>query len=326
MMIDIEDLVRFIKSNIKTGSRIFVQIPAGLIKKASEIAGVLEKHGYEVIISMESCYGACDLRDYEARVLNCDVLLHIGHERIKNIENHKPLVKVLFYPLEIEVKIKEEELKKIREHAVGLVTLIQHRNSLSKFAKLLSQIGKKAVICGVITGCDYSVAKQRESEVDCFLLIASGRFHAIGLASVVNKPVYIYDVEGLEVREIRDLRIEFEKIKLARLHMLEDAKKIAFLISTKPGQLPNWKLLKELKAVLEKMGKSVLILSFDNITNEKLLGLDVDYLVNFACPRIVEDYFDKPIVNAIDLWRFLNKGNWIHESGEEINTSRNSRT
>jgi diphthamide biosynthesis enzyme Dph1/Dph2-like protein len=62
-----------------------------------------------------------------------------------------------------------------------------------------------------------------------------------------------------------------------------------------------------MKEKLENLGKKVYIAVIDEVKNDKFLGIKVDFLINFACPRIIEDKFDLPILNARDIWENLEK-------------------
>jgi 2-(3-amino-3-carboxypropyl)histidine synthase len=71
-----------IKKLKKLGAKkIFIQFGEGLKLQIQEIAEKLEKEGFQVFICLEPCYGACDVRDNEAKLLGCDAILHIGHEK-----------------------------------------------------------------------------------------------------------------------------------------------------------------------------------------------------------------------------------------------------
>ena len=59
--------------------RVAVQLPAGLKAQLHEITSVYEEVGVEAFILADSCYGACDLADLEAKQLGCDALIHYGH-------------------------------------------------------------------------------------------------------------------------------------------------------------------------------------------------------------------------------------------------------
>lgn len=68
-----------IKEKAKGKKRVLIQLPAGLRSHYKEIADAVKSVGAEPIIWAGSCYGACDLPDYE----KADLLIHLGHEEFK---------------------------------------------------------------------------------------------------------------------------------------------------------------------------------------------------------------------------------------------------
>jgi diphthamide biosynthesis enzyme Dph1/Dph2-like protein len=70
--------------------------------------------------------------------------------------------------------------------------------------------------------------------------------------------------------------------------MLDDAKKVGIIISWKKGQ-NKIKEAERMKRKLEKRGKEVYILAFDNVSKDKIEGLKLDCLINLACPRLDDD-------------------------------------
>src|SRR2546425_281416 len=74
---EFEEIVRQLKE--AGAKRIFVQFPEGLRYSIQKISKDLETEGFETVLCMERTYGACDIRDDEARRLNCDTLLQVGH-------------------------------------------------------------------------------------------------------------------------------------------------------------------------------------------------------------------------------------------------------
>ena len=79
---DISDLVRQLRK--RRAKKVALQFPAGLKRRAAGYAGALREAGFDVIISGDPCYGACDLAlgtlDYT------DVLVHIGHAPVDTQE------------------------------------------------------------------------------------------------------------------------------------------------------------------------------------------------------------------------------------------------
>jgi 2-(3-amino-3-carboxypropyl)histidine synthase len=56
----------------------------------------------------------------------------------------------------------------------------------------------------------------------------------------------------------------------------------------------------KVKKQLEKQGKKVYVLSFDEFSGDKIEGLKLDMLINLACPRIGTDDLERikiPLIN-----------------------------
>jgi len=296
-MISLEELKEFLRKKIeKPETRILLQIPGGLKTEATKIVEEIQKLGHEVILSAEPCFGACDIRDEEAKQFGCDFIIHLGHNKF--YKPFKVKVPVIYFPIRLNVSYNKNELKKIPYKKIGIVSVVQHLDILKNISEELRKINKKPVIGGQILGCWHENAKKIENKVDCFLFIGSGEFHPLGIKT--EKSVYCFDLEKNEIRIVN--KMKRLKILHANLAKLDDAKTVGILVSTKKGQFLGFDTIKKLKNKLEKMGKKVYILTMDNITNEKLLGLKIDFFIDTACPRLVEDNFDKPIINAEDLF------------------------
>jgi len=285
--------------------RLLLQVPEGLKRKALEIARGLEKKGHEVIISAEPCFGACDLREREAKALGCKKIVHYGHTQF-----YKPGIPVEFHEIrEVfdPVPVLERFFGRFEGfNSIGLVAALQFIDVLPITKKFLEGRGKmtfigkgkkgeKKLYPGQILGCDTSQAKEVEPLVDCFLFIGSGNFHPLGLA---DKPVFVLDVERNEVRRIDS----DDRARLAAVGLARTSHRFGILVSTKPGQM-RLDAARGLKKRLEKAGKEAFLLVADEIRPEMLMGIDVDVWVNTACPRLSEDRgsFEKPIVNAEDI-------------------------
>jgi len=301
------ELVKKIKE--RKPKRVFIQLPEGLLSKAQELEEALEKEGIEVVISLEPCYGACDVRDCEAAKLGCDLLVHVGHANF----GVKTEIPVLYYEWRINFDPKdvlEKNLEKLNEfEKIGLVSSVNFIDSLEIAKKFLESKGKKCFLekgertlyPGQILGCDVSAGTKIENLVDCFLFIGSGIFHPLGLALKVTKPVFSLNPEKLELTRV-DAEKFFRQREVAKA-LSKESKTYGILVSTKPGQA-NITLAKKIKKELESKGKKCYLFAMDTITPEKLLGLNVDCYVNCACPRIAIEnrtLFKKPIVNPEEL-------------------------
>ena len=288
--------------------RIFVQFPEGLKLKIQEICKNLEKEGFEIIICLEPTYGACDLRDEEAKRLKCDTILHIGHSNF----GIKSKLQVIYYDYFIEadpIPILKKEWKKIENfEKIGLIASLQFIKAAEKIKEFLKKRGKKVFVSKSekyemqILGCRLGAAKKIEKKVDCFLCISAGKFYALGLALQTKKPLLNLDLEKKEIYELNELKKKMMKIIEWNKEKLKDAKKIGILISWKKGQIFGNPF--GLKKKLEEKGKEVYLIAMDEILPEKLEGLKLDLLINCACPRIgIDDLlrYKIPLLNYFEV-------------------------
>ena len=301
----LESAVEKLKS--LNSKRVFIQYPEGLKTKIQSMSKEIESHGFETVTCVEPCFGACDIRDVEAERLGCDALLHIGHSDY-GVDSALPVVYWEYFMESDPVTVLEKEFKKLNGFdTVGLVTSIQFIGALENVKSYLEEKGKNVVIhkslmhAGQILGCDLRAATEIDEEVDCFLCITAGKFYGLGLAMDTDKPVLYLDLERGEISDLEDFKLKVQKRIVWNKSQMEDAEKVAILVSWKRGQL---KSPFELKKKLESVGKEVYIFVMDQITPDKLLGLKVDAAVNMACPRIGMDDLEKysiPIINFKDV-------------------------
>lgn len=294
----------------RKASRVFIQVPEGLKMSVLDLASCLGKNGINVVVSIEPCFGACDLRDQEAKDLGCDLLLHIGHSDL----GLKAKIPVIYEEFRIDfdpVPLLKRNLGFLKKcEKISLMTTVQFIDSLEKTERFLESNGKvvylgkpkRAKYPGQILGCDHSSATSVDKIVDCHLFIGSGMFHPLGLAMKVKKPVLFLDFESGKLAGFSKEKIKLEMIKFARIEKAKDLRNFGILISTKPGQI-QLKPARSVKKKLESLGKHAWILAADNITPEMLLGLKIDCLVNCTCPRLTEDFkmFKKIILDPEDV-------------------------
>jgi 2-(3-amino-3-carboxypropyl)histidine synthase len=304
-MIRMEKIINELK-NLKA-RKIFIQFPEGLKLRIQDISRELEKNGFDIVLCLEECFGACDVRDYEARLLGCDVIVHIGHEKFIS----KTSLPVVYweYFLDVDpIPILKKELNKLKNYKkIGLITSIQFVKTIPKVKKYLEEKGKEVYAYkalqypGQVLGCNLEAAKEIEKKVECFLCISAGKFYASGIVMITKKPVLNLDLEKKEIGSLEEFKKKVQKIITWNKAQLKDAKKVGVLVSWKKGQLAN---PSKIKNDLENRGKEVYILAMDKVTPEKLEGLKLDVLVNCACPRIGIDDIGKyriPILNADEL-------------------------
>lgn len=298
---------------------VLLQVPEGLKTKVDEVIEELEEKGFEVIALMNPCFGACDVRSSEAKRLGCDAVLHLGHTAFVQ----KTSVPVVYAPLKYElgkefgmlldnlaVKLKEKNARK-----VGLVTTAQFLGHLSGVQKSLGEKGIRAIIGkgkrvedGQVLGCNYSSADVGGKE-EAIIFLGDGLFHPLGIHFATQKPVFMANPLTLEVRELLQEKDDFLRRRITLIEHAKQAKKFGIIVSTKEGQ-NRISEAEEIKKALEKKGKKAKIYAMDFISQEALLGIKVDALINTACPRIsIDDYanYKWPMINKNEVDYLLGK-------------------
>lgn len=199
-------------------------------------------------------------------------------------------MKILY--ISAKSKLNLDEIRNIKlQGKIGLVTTIQY----SHYLKSIQKIIKNSIIGGSILGCNIIQAKKIINKVDSFLFIGTGKFHAINLASNLNKPIHIFNPETNQLYQITEKEInEFKSRKKGSYMKYLNADKIGILISIKPGQY-NLKKALELK---KKSKKQSYLFLFNTLNPSELENFpQIQAWVNTACPRI--EY--KNIINIEDL-------------------------
>jgi len=290
---NIQNLITEIKS--KGAKKVMIQLPEGLKMNMTQMAEEMKNADIDAIICGDASYGACDLRDKEAKELGCDLLVHVGHNKF--YRNFRTSVPVLYFPWMIDFSFDGIDFSEIKEIRIGLVTNIQHLHLLNCVRDKLNSIKKEAIIGGQLLGCWTVNADKIEDKVDAFLFVGSGIFHSLALKT--KKPVYGLDLEKNKI-VLLDLAL-IEKKRYANIYNAKDAKSFAILVSSKGGQNQLIGGAEKIKSYLEQRNKKAFILVMDEITDSKLLGLKVDAFINTACPRLLDDSWSRPLINAQDV-------------------------
>jgi 2-(3-amino-3-carboxypropyl)histidine synthase len=217
----------------------------------------------------------------------------------------RPKVPVIFIPCRSEKDIlpavKKAAGKMARYERIGLITTSQHLHLLESAANILLKERKKPVIGGQILGCNVSNAERIKDEVDAFLYIGSGMFHPSAYLRAIDLPLFVANPYTDEVVEYSDAeKGRWEKKQKARILRCIEASVFGILVSTKTGQF-NYPSGEKIKKKLEKHGKKAYIFSGAELSPDRLLGYKVDAWVNTACPRIVDDHYEKPVINPEEL-------------------------
>lgn len=306
----------------KKANLVIIQLPEGLKPEGPRLASVIEERtDASAIIIADPCYGACDLALSEAESLGADMIIHYGHTEMMQQTSHP----TLFIEAESEIDIKTAIqaavplLKPWR--TIGLVTTVQHIHKLGEVKELLLKSGKTPVVgdsrrfkyAGQVVGCDYSNVKAVSKEVDAYLFIGGGRFHAIGVALSTSKPTIVADPYERKAFLIQKTAANFLKKRWASIHDAKRAGRIGILIGLKTGQKRLEKAM-ELRRIADDLRKETTLLAVTEITPETLMQFpSIDVFVNTACPRISLDDSErylKPLLTPRELLVALGQLSW----------------
>lgn len=280
--------------------RVLLQLPDGLRRKFKEFVEKIEREGIECFVSIETCYGACDIRFFDAKVIGCDAIINIGHKNM-NIKNSIPVFYYV-YPVDTNIiTIIEKDIKKIRKFKrLCILSTVQYEHKLMDICTFFKKNGINSINGGTILGCN--VKRKINIECDAFLVIASGKFHAYGLAMKTEKPVLLLNTDTCTLKCINNEVEKFKRKKEYYKAIFEEAKSVGVLVSTKPGQFCEERIRYVLKKLIEKE-KKYYVFVFDELKTEKIKWMDIDIFINTACPRITDDYemYGVSIINADDI-------------------------
>ena len=305
----------------RKAKRVVIQLPEGLKAEGPRLASIVEKAGSLAIVSADPCYGACDLALPEAESLGADLIVHYGHSQIMEQEQ----VPTIYMEARAKINVKESVKKAISilepwEH-IGLVTTVQHIDALEEGKELLLEAGKTVAIgdagrakyAGQVVGCDYSNAKSVSEDVEAFLFIGGGRFHALGVALATGKPTIIADPYEKRAYPIHGEAKKILKQRWACICEAKEANKFGVLIGLKSGQKKIAEALK-IKEKLEKSGKRATLLALREIVPEALMHFSgIEAFVNTACPRLAlhsASRFPKPVLTLRETLVALDEMGW----------------
>lgn len=314
-MIQLTEVISQLKS--RNAKKVAVQLPEGLKRKAAEISAALKSEGFDVLVSGDACWGACDL---SLDALDwADVLVHIGHTPVTSEEN------VIYVPFQqdIPLEILDKAVSELKKYpTVGITTTIQHAHQTKDMCKWLKNHGVNAVIGGgssrtpldgQVLGCTYASAKN--ASADAYLFIGTGVFHAIGVSLATKKPTFALDpfADGIlqEVSADKLLRKRFVQIEKAK-----SAKTFGILLSSKSGQARR-----ELAGRLASLHENTTIILIREISEMQLRNLGFDAYVNTACPRLALDdqsRFPMPILSPPEFEIVIGLRSWDDYEIDEI--------
>jgi len=312
--------------------RVLFQLPEGLKAEGPRLASIAEKIGAIAIVSADPCYGACDLSVQEAESLGADLLVHYGHSEMMPQQR----VPTIYIEAKTAISVKPAVKKALPlikpwKH-IGLITTVQHVDMLGEARTTLLEAGKSVTVgdagklkyAGQVTGCNYSNATAIMKDVDAFLFVGGGRFHALGVALATSKPTVVADPYERIAYSIDAEAQKIRKQRWASINEAQKAQSFGVLIGLKNGQKRIDEAM-QVKEKLEKKGKKTTLLSIREVTPEALTQFPtINTFVNTACPRIALDEankFRKPVLTVNEAlviigeltWEELLKKGWFED-------------
>jgi 2-(3-amino-3-carboxypropyl)histidine synthase len=302
--------------------RVLIQSPLGLRGLAEQICSLISGEGVDAFISSSPTWGGCDIAVEEAKRVGAEAIIHIGHAPFLP-HTELPVFYVEarykdYKPLESLIEPIAKALTGYRKVGVGMS--VQWLNHMTQFMEDLAARGFSVVAGGPgghlahrgqVLGCDYSSLKTIEPIVDCYIVVGSV-FHALGAALISKKPTLMADphtqkVEWMDERAKRILATRYYLIQ-----RFKEARRIAILVSRKPGQYMMG-LAQKLKNILNEDGREANIIVSDEITMENIADFTYDAYINTACPRLsIEDQarFSKPLLLPMEVMVALGRITW----------------
>ena len=301
--------------------RVLLQLPEGLKPEGPSLAKIIEKIGALAIISADPCYGACDLATAEAERLGIDLIVHFGHAKLVKHEQ-VPTVYVEARATVTVGEVLEKAVPLLSNYSkIGLATTVQHVQTLDEAREILVRAGKTVVVgeagrvnySGQVIGCDYSNVRSVANDVEAFLFIGGGRFHALGIALSTSKPTIIADPYENRAFSIDEEAQTVLKQRWACIEEAGHAKTFGVLVGLKLGQKRLDEALK-VKEIAEKNGKAGFLFAIKEILPGALLEFpSVDAYVNTACPRVslgASSKFLKPVLTVNEFMVVAGETSW----------------
>lgn len=306
---------------------IALQVPDGLKKRAYQLAEDLEnKSGAEVLVVAEPCFGACDVPSSLFDIV--DAIVNVGHSPIPSLKFTKPII---FVPARSKVHVTDQLRKSVGmlQEPVGVLATSPHLTELDEIIEGLESMGIKTRIgegdsrishAGEILGCNYTSALSVAKEVNSYILISSGTFHALGVHLATGKKVVILDPNLDEPKEIDQAKDKILRQRHAVIERAEKAKSFGIIVGEKIGQR-RIRRAKELRKLLRWKKKDAVLILMDKFDPDKLRTLGFDAYVSTACPRIaIDDYamYDRPLLTPQELEIVLGVRKWENYSFDQM--------
>jgi len=307
------DLIRTLKQ--RGAKKVALQFPEGLKRRAAAVATGLKDAGFDVLVSGNPCYGACDLA--LDTLSFADILVHFGHAPVDGTKN------VIFEPcpVDFDVPVLENAVPLLKGKPVGLVTTVQHAHLIPLMETFLRSRGIDILVAegsgrtphrGQVLGCSFHAA--RETHADEILFVGTGLFHPVGISLAMDARVIALDPFTGTAQEASG-----DSLKRRRFAVMErarGAKSIGIIVSTKSGQQRM-----ALAERLAGLSPHAVIIVLQEVSPDELLNLGFATYVNTACPRLAYDdqiRFSVPVLSPQEYEILCGVRSWDDYSVDEI--------
>jgi 2-(3-amino-3-carboxypropyl)histidine synthase len=215
------------------------------------------------------------------------------------------------------------------QEPVGVLATSQHLTELDEVIEGLESMGIKTKVgegdsrishVGEILGCNYTSAQAVSKEVNSYLLIGSGTFHALGVHLATGKKVVVLDPNLEEPKEIDQIKDKILRQRHAVIERADKARVFGIIVGEKVGQR-RMRRAKELRKLLRWKRKDAALILMDKFDPDKLRSLPFDAYVSTACPRIAIDdvaMYDKPLLTPQELEIVLGVRKWENYSFDQM--------
>lgn len=316
--IDLDGLLNILKE--RKPSKILLQIPEGFKKHSYELIDYLTStagEGFEIHVDASPCFGACLIDSNVTK--DYDLVIHLGHGRYPY---WTPPDNVVFIDLQSRTGLSRKtvdslfnELRAAGFKKLAIYTTAQHKNLSEEFVATAESEGFEVMKRGsrVVLGCWFSDLDLVRESVDAVLVVAGGKFHALGVGLRLggSKDVIAVDPYMNAYTFLRDYILKTLKIRLGKVARSMDARSWLLVIGT-AGQRRSW-LVEELSKLIKGAGGNYYVAASSHLTRDLLTNLDsdvIDSIIITSCPRLaIEDFHDyvKPVLTPGEGFMALEK-------------------
>jgi 2-(3-amino-3-carboxypropyl)histidine synthase len=304
--------------------RVLIQLPDGLRPTSFALAETLTSlTDAEILLSGDSCYGACDVALSQAEAVGADLIVHYGHSRMLEETGVPTLYIEARMDFEVEALVEKALPQLEKWGKIGLSATVQHAHRLGEIAASLRRAGLEPLVGsgigrtpndGQVLGCDYHTALSITDEVDGYLFIGAGRFHPLGLALTTSRPVVVANPYDLSVDEITPHEVKrLAMRRMAAITAARGASRYGVIVSLKPGQLQLDAAI-SLRDRLTQDGKRAAIICLDEVASLQLGNFtEAEAFISTACPRIAVDGVadvNRPILTTAEALVMLGEKRW----------------